>query len=130
MPDQIRTAQIVAVDPETLEVNSLFPGTYGFYVRLSCDPGPEWAAELEEIYNNSVRTSKPPLIFRGDTLCVFYLPTYIAELPQYLEFLTEVLAQVNLAIERRNAVLPDDTQARESFRAELRALAGAYQQKR
>jgi hypothetical protein len=130
MPDQIRTAQIVGVDPETLEVSSLFPGTYGFYVRLSCDPGPEWAAELEGIYATSVRASRPPLVFRGDTLCIFYLPTYIAALPDFLDFLTQIVTEVNLAIERRNSVLPDDTQAREAFRTQLRTLAGAYQQKR
>lgn len=130
MPDQIRTAQLIGIDAETLEVSPHFPGTYGFYVRLSCDPGPEWAAELEGIYSAAVRASKPPVVFRGDTLCVFYLPTYTAELPEYVAFLTEIVAQVNAAVERRNAVLPDDSTVRESFRAQLQALARTYQQTR
>lgn len=130
MPDQIRTAQIVGVDPETLEVSPHFPGTYGFYVRLSCDPGPEWAAELEGIYSAAVRPSKPPVVFRGDTLCVFYLPTYTAELPEYLAFLTEIVALANAAVERRNAVLPDDSVTRETFRQQLQSLALTYRQTR
>jgi hypothetical protein len=130
MPDQIRTAQIVGVDPETLEVSPHFPGTYGFYVRLSCDPGPEWAAELEGIYGATIRPSRPPLVFRGDTLCVFYLPNYTQELPDYLAFLTDVVTQVNAAVERRNAVLPDDSAAREVFRQQLQSLALTYRQTR
>lgn len=130
MPDQIRTAQIVGVDPETIEVSSQFPGTYGFYVRLSCDPGPEWAVELEGVYAAQSRATHPPIVFRGDTLCVFYLPLYQSELPEYLAFLTEVVAQVNAAVERRNAVLPDDSVQRETFRQQLQQLSLSYKQRR
>ena len=76
MPDRILTAQIVGVDPETLEVSDAFPGTYGFYVRLSRDPGAEWAAEFEGIYKMAPRAARPPVVFRGDTLCVYFLPAY------------------------------------------------------
>lgn len=130
MPDRIQTAQIVGVDPETLEVSDAFPGTYGFYVRLSRDPGTEWAAEFESLYLLSVRPSRPPVIFRGDTLCVHYLPRYVQDLPEYLDFLTEIVTQTNVAVERRNAVLPDDSAQREAFREQLRQLAQSYHQTR
>jgi hypothetical protein len=130
MPDRIQTAQIVGVDPETLEVSDAFPGTYGFYVRLSRDPGTEWAAEFESLYLLSSRPSRPPVIFRGDTLCVHYLPRYVQDLPEYLDFLTEIVTQTNVAVERRNAVLPDDSAQREAFREQLRQLAQSYHQTR
>jgi hypothetical protein len=130
MPDRILTAQIVGVDPETLEVSDAFPGTYGFYVRLSRDPGPEWAAEFEGLYQNAPRPARPPVVFRGDTLCVYFLPVYTPELPDYLAFLTEIVTQTNLAVERRNAVLPDDSVTRERFRLQLQALAQTYQKTR
>jgi hypothetical protein len=126
MPDRIQTAQIVGVDPETLEVSDAFPGTYGFYVRLARDPGTEWAAEFESLYLLAPRPSRPPVIFRGDTLCVYYLPVYVPELPEYLDFLTEIVTQTNAAVERRNAVLPDDSSQREMFREQLRELAQTY----
>ena len=130
MPDRIQTAQIVGVDPETLEVSDTFPGTYGFYVRLSRDPGGEWAAEFESLYQLPARTSRPPVLFRGDTLCVFFLPSYTQELPEYLRFLTEVVVQTNDAVERRNAVLPDDSALRETLREQLRQVAQGYQKTR
>lgn len=130
MPDRIQTALIVGVDPETLEVSDAFPGTYGFYVRLSRDPGTEWAAEFDSLYLQSSRPSRPPVIFRGDTLCVHYLPVYVHELPEYLVFLTEIVTKTNAAVERRNAVLPDDSSQREAFREELRQLAQTYRMTR
>ena len=130
MPDRILTAQIVGVDPDTLEVSDAYPGTYGFYVRLSRDPGSEWAAEFEGIYQAAPRPARPPVLFRGDTLCVYYLPAYIQELPAYMTFLTEIVALTNAAVERRNAVLPDDTTPRELFREQLRQLAQTYRQTR
>jgi hypothetical protein len=130
MPDRILTAQIVGVDPETLEVSDAFPGTYGFYVRLSRDPGPEWEAEFEGLYQAAPRAARPPVVFRGDTLCVYYLPVYRQELSEYLEFLTDIVAQTNIAVEQRNAVLPDDTAEREAFRGELRSIALNYKNKR
>ncbi len=130
MPDRILTAQIVGVDPETLEVSDAFPGTYGFYVRLSRDPGAEWAAEFEGIYKMAPRAARPPVVFRGDTLCVYFLPAYIQELTEYISFLTDIVTQTNQAVDRRNAVLPDDNAQRETFRELLRQLARTYQQTR
>lgn len=130
MPDRILTAQIVGVDPETLEVSATFPGTYGFYIRLSRDPGSEWAAEFEEIYQTAPRAARPPVVFRGDTLCVYYLPVYTPELAEYLAFLTDIVAQTNQAVEQRNAVLPDDDVQREAFREQLRTLVQTYSQTR
>jgi hypothetical protein len=70
------------------------------------------------------------VIFRGDTLCVHYLPLYVQDLPEYLDFLTEIVTQTNVAVERRNAVLPDDSAQREAFREQLRQLAQSYHQTR
>ena len=126
MPDRIQTAQIVGVDPETLEINDAFPGTYGFYVRLSRDPGTEWAAEFEGLYSAAPRAAKPPVVFRGDTFCVYFLPVYTGELPEFLTFLEGVVAKTNQAAEQRNAVLPDDQTIREAFRTQLLAIAESY----
>lgn len=130
MPDKILTTQIVGIDSETLEVSDEFPGSYGFYVRLSRDPGLEWAAEFESLYQVLPRPARPPVVFRGDTLCIYYLPAYTQELPEYLEFLTDAVVQTNAAVERRNAVLPDDSSQREVFREQLRQLAQGYRQTR
>ena len=125
MPERIETAQIVALDPEALESDDAFPGAYGFRVHLSCDPGPEWAAELDSVYDAAAYPGKPPVVFRGDTLCVFYLPRYAADLPRYLRFLQGVVAETNRAVNKRNAALPDEETQKEAFRQQLRALARA-----
>lgn len=130
MPDRIETAQIVGVDSETLEINDAYPGTYGFYVRLSRDPGLEWAAEFEGLYMATPRAAKPPVVFRGDTLCAYFLPVYTAELPEFFTFLEGVVAQTNQAAEQRNAVLPDDHAVREAFRSQLQAVAESYRKTR
>jgi len=130
MPDRIQTAQLVGVDSETLEINDAFPGTYGFHVRLSRDPGLEWAAEFEGVYAATARSAKPPVVFRGDTLCVYFLPVYATELPEFMGFLEGVIAATNQAVEQRNAVLPDDHTQRETFRAALEAVAESYRKRR
>jgi hypothetical protein len=123
MPAWISTAQIIALDPETLEVNDAYTGTYGFYLRLDCDPGSEWAAELEVAYEEATFAIKPPLVFRGDTLVVFYLPLYEEQLPSYLAFLRQVIQETNQSVEKRNALLPADEGTKEQFRERLRHLS-------
>ncbi len=130
MSERIATAEIVALDPQTLEVSPEYPGTYGFYVRLSRDPGREWAAELESAYAASRHAIKPPVIFRGDTLCVFFLPLYQGRLPEFLEHLETVVEQTNASVEQRNQVLPDDESTRETFRGKLAEVAESFKAKR
>ncbi len=130
MSERIATAEIVALDPQTLEVSPEYPGTYGFYVRLSRDPGREWASELDATYAASRHPIKPPVIFRGDTLCVFFLPLYQGRLPAFLEHLETVVEQANASVEQRNQVLPDDEAVREAFRERLAEAAGAFKAKR
>ena len=130
MPDLIATATTVSVDPETLEVSDAYPGTYGFYVRLSRDPGPEWAAELDAAYEAAPHPIHPPVVFRGDTLCVFYLPIYQDALPEFLAHLERVVEATNASVEKRNRALPDDTDVREGFRTRLSAVAEQFQSRR
>lgn len=130
MPDRIATAEIVALDPETLEVDDAFPDAYGFYIRLSTDPGAEWAAEFESAYDALPYPSKPPIVFRGDTLAIFYLPRYADELDGYLAFVERAVTETNASVQRRNAALPDDAAIREAFRNRLRGLAETYRRGR
>lgn len=123
MPEKIETATIKSIETDVLEIDDNFPGTYGFYVRLSRDPGAEWAAEFESVYDEAPAAGKPPIQFRGDTLCVFYLPRYGGDLPKYLRFLNGIIAKTNKAVEQRNSVLPDEEQEKETFRAKLREAA-------
>lgn len=126
MPDRIATAQIVAVDPETLEVDDQYPGAYGFTVRLSTDPGPEWVAEFDAAYAALPHAVTPPVRVEGDCLKVFFIPLYEAELPAFLAHLEQVVAEANRSVEARNAALPDDGARREAFRSRLRTAAAAY----
>jgi hypothetical protein len=131
MPAWIPTAQILSLDPETLEVNDTYPGTYGFYLRLTSDPGSEWAAEFEAAYDQSVYTIKPPVAFRGNTIVVFFLPLYEEQLPEYLQFLRQVIDNTNQSVEKRNGLLPEDESIKEAFRTRLRQLtAEDFLQKR
>ena len=123
MPERIDTAQMVGVDTETLEVNDAFPGAYGFYVRLSRDPGTAWEAEFSAAYESRPYPGKAPVIFRGDTLCVFFLPLYAGELPEYIRFLETVLDETNRAVMIRNESIPDDRSERDTLKAALRAVA-------
>ncbi|MGC4046321.1 MAG: hypothetical protein QM758_21230 [Armatimonas sp.] len=130
MPERIATAEITAIDPQTLEVSPEWPGTYGFYVRLSHDPGVEWAAEFDSAYHVSRHPLKPPVVFRGDTLCVFFLPLYKDKLPDFLEHLENVVKETNASVEQRNQSIPDDHDIRESFRAELAEVAESFKNRR
>ncbi len=125
MPDRIATATIRSVEAEVLEIDDTYPDTYGFYVRLSQDPGLEWAAEFEAVYEGTPYAGKPPVQFRGDTLCVFYLPRYAGDLPAYLRFLNNAVVQTNKAVEQRNSILPDEEKEKETFRTKLREAAQA-----
>ena len=130
MPEIIATATITAIDPETLEVSDVYPGTYGFYVRLSRDPGPEWAAELNAAYEAAQHPIHPPVVFRGDTLCVFFLPIYQDVLPEFLAHLERVVDATNASVEKRNRALPDDSTVREDFRTRLSTVAEQFAARR
>ena len=127
MPERIATADIAAIDSETLEIDDTYPGTYGFTVRLSCDPGPEWDEEFAAVYDAAEYPGKPPVVWRGDRLSVFYLPRYADDLPSYLRFLEQMIARANREVERRNSVLPHEEQRMESFRQRLREAARCLQ---
>lgn len=126
MPERIATANITNIESEALEIDDDYPGTYGFYIRLSRDPGFEWAAEFESAYESAAYPGKPPVIFRGDTLCVFYLPRYAEDLPAYLRFLNSIVNRTNQSVEKRNSVLPDEERQKEEFRTRLREAARAF----
>ena len=130
MPDRIATAEIVAVDPATLEVSDLYTGAYGFYVRLSRDPGPEWAAEFGAAYESLAFAIHPPIVFRGDTLCVFYLPLYQDALPDFLTHLERVIGATNDSVDKRNRAIPDDSAVREGFRTRLAEVAQRFKSNR
>lgn len=126
MPERIATATIDSLDSESLESNDTFPGTYGFQVRLSCDPGPEWAMEFQAVYDAGAYPGKPPVVFHGDVLRVYYLPRYAHDLPRFLRFLQAMVNETNRAVEKRNAALPNEDAEREAFRQTLRDLAQRF----
>lgn len=126
MPERIATATITKVESETLELDDAYPGTYGFYVRLSRDPGAEWANEFEAVYDAARIAGKPPIEFRGDTLCVFYLPRYADDLPRYLSFLKQIVTETNQSVEKRNSVLPDEEKEKTAFRDALHQAASQF----
>lgn len=127
MPERIETAQITAIESNVLEMNDTYPGTFGFYVRLSRDPGAEWAVEFDSAYEAARYPGKPPVTYRGDTLCVFYLPRYADELSQYLQFLGGVVRDTNQSVDLRNSALPDEEKEKTDFRAKLRDAAKAFE---
>ena len=127
MPERIETAQIAAIESDVLEIDDTYPGTLGFYVRLSRDPGAEWVVEFHAAYDTARYPGKPPVTYRGDTLCVAYLPRYADELPDFLKFLSGVVRETNQAVELRNSALPDEEKEKADFRAKLREAAKAYQ---
>jgi hypothetical protein len=129
MPERIETATILSIEAETLEIDDTYPGTYGFYVRLTRDPGPEWAQEFNAVYDAANYPGKPPVDFRGDTLCVFFLPRYMDELPRYLRFLERIISETNKAVEKRNSVLPDEAKQKDAFRQKLREAAQGFTRK-
>jgi hypothetical protein len=123
MPDIIPIAQIVGVIATEIETDDSFPGTYGFAVSLSTDPGTEWFIELSAVYDAIVYPGKPPIRFEGNKLRIFYLPRYADDLPRYLRFLLRVVADANASVERRNRVVPDEEQQKVAFLEKLRAAA-------
>ena len=127
MPERIQTAQIKSLDAETLEIDDAYPGTLGFTVRLSRDPGVEWGVEFIAAYESAYYLGKPPVMYRGDTVGVFYLPRYADDLTNYFKFLTGVVQDTNHAVDLRNSVLPDEEDEKAQFRAQLREAARAFQ---
>lgn len=123
MPERIPTAEIAAIDTETLDINDAYPGTYGFTARLTRDPGPEWAEEFTVVYESADYPGKPPVEWNGDHLSVFYLPRYADDLPTFLRFLEQMVARTNRAVEERNSVLPHEEQRKEDFLKHLRDAA-------
>lgn len=123
MPERIATAEIDHVETENLIIDDTYIGTYGFFVKLTCNPGPEWASEFETVYDGAVYPGKPPVVFHGDRLCVFYLPRYAPELPRFFNFLRRVIVDTNKAVEKRNSVLPDEEKQKADFLRTLRATA-------
>lgn len=127
MPEAILTAELTGINADLLESDDTYPDTYGFYVTLSRDPGPEWFVEFLAVYNVAAYAGKPPVTFIGDQLCVYYLPRYADDLPRFLRFLTRSVAETNEAVRKRNSVLPDEEQQKADFKARLRDLARTFQ---
>ena len=123
MPEIIPTAQIVGIDTEELESDDTYPGTYGFYVKLSRDPGDEWFVEFSTVYDAAVYPGKPPVVNKADRLLVYYLPRYAPDLTRYLRFLARTIAEANAAVEKRNSVVPDEEKEKAAFLAALRTAA-------
>lgn len=128
MPERIATAELAGIDAETLETEDAYPGAYGFFVRLTCDPGEEWEAEFHSVYDTALYPGKPPVTKRGDRLCVFYLPRYADDLPRFLRFLEQMVAETNRSVEKRNSVLPDEEKQKDAFRESLRAVSRTFMQ--
>ena len=123
MPERIATAQISDVDTDALEIDDRFPGTFGFHVLLTHDPGVEWGVEFDAVYESARYSGKPPILFGGEKLTVYYLPRYVGDLPRYLGFLNGIVTETNRAVELRNSVLPNEERERLEFREKLRAAA-------
>jgi hypothetical protein len=126
MPERIPTAEIISLDPESLYTDDAFPGAYGFHVCLDRDPGTEWGIEFSAVYDAAPYPGKPPVVFHGDRLSVFYLPRYAGDLPRFLRFLQAIVADTNRGVEKRNSVLPDEETQKDAFRQTLRDLARRF----
>jgi hypothetical protein len=86
MPEIIPTAEIARVETGAVENDDTYPGTYGFYLELTRDPGSEWFVEFSSAYDAAVYPGKPPIEFKGNRLLVFYLPRYAGDLPKFCAF--------------------------------------------
>jgi len=126
MPERIPTAEIISLDPESLHTDDAYPGAYGFDVCLDRGPGAEWGIEFSAVYDATPYPGKPPVVFQGDRLSVFYLPRYAGDLPRFLRFLQAVVADTNRGVEKRNSVLPDEESQKNAFRQTLRDLARRF----
>ena len=126
MPARIETATIAQIDPNTLETDERYPDAYGFNIQLSRDPGPEWGAEFDAVYEALKLPGKPPVDFRGDSLRAFLLPRYASEASRFLRILEGVVAETNRAVDLRNSVLPDAEKEKEQLRDSLRQAAKEF----
>jgi hypothetical protein len=127
MPERIQTADIKQIDANTLDIDDRYPGAFGFHVNLTCDPGVEWGVELEAAYEGARYPGKPPVVFDGNRLTIYYLPRYGSDLPNYLRFLAGIIAETNRSVQLRNSVLPDEEKVKDDFRTQLRSAAAALQ---
>ncbi len=123
MPEIIPTAEIARVDSHAVENDDTYPGTYGFYLELTRDPGSEWFVEFSSAYDAAVYPGKPPIEFKGDRLLVFYLPRYAGDLPKFLRFLKRTIAESNRSVEKRNSVVPDEEKQKAGFLQSLKDAA-------
>jgi hypothetical protein len=123
MPEIIPTAEIAGVDTGAVENDDTYPGTYGFYVSLTRDPGPEWFSEFSAAYDAAIYPGKPPIEFKGNRLLVFYLPRYAIDLPKFLRFLKRTIAEGNRSVEKRNSVVPDEEKQKAEFLQRLKDAA-------
>jgi hypothetical protein len=115
MPEIIPTAEIARVETREVENDDSYPGTYGFFIELTRDPGEEWFVEFSSAYEGARYPGKPPIEFKGNRLLVFYLPRYAGDLPKYLRFLKQTIAEANRSVEKRNSVLPDEEKQKADF---------------
>ncbi|MES2459017.1 MAG: hypothetical protein V4671_00430 [Armatimonadota bacterium] len=123
MPEIIPTAEIKAVKTDAVENDDTYPGTYGFYIDLTRDPGPDWFVEFSAAYDAAVYPGKPPIEFKGSRVLVFYLPRYAGDLPKFLRFLKRIIAEGNRSVEKRNSVLPDEEKQKVEFLQRLKDAA-------
>lgn len=120
MPERIETADIREIDTESIDIDDRYPGTFGFHVLLTRNPGMEWGVEFDASYESARYSGKPPVHFEGDRLTAYYLPRYADDLPAFAGFLAGIVRQTNKAVELRNSVLPDEEREKQMFRARLR----------
>jgi hypothetical protein len=123
MPEIIPTAEIMGVETTAVENDDTYPGTYGFYVQLTRDPGEDWFMEFSAAYDAAIYPGKPPIEFKGDRLLVFYLPRYAADLPKFLRFLKRAVSEGNRSVEKRNSVVPDEEKQKAEFLQRLQSAA-------
>ena len=125
MPEIIPTAEIAGIETREVDNDDTYPGTYGFSVELTRDPGPDWFVEFSSAYDAAFYPGKPPIEFRGARLQVFYLPRYAVDLPKYLRFLKQTVAETNRSVVKRNSVVPDEEKQKAEF---LQRLTDAAQE--
>ena len=120
MPEIIPTAEIAKIDTRAVENDDTYPGTYGFFVELTQDPGEDWFVEFSAAYDTAYYPGKPPVEFKGNRLLVFYLPRYSGDLTKYLRFLKRTIAEGNSSVEKRNSVVPDEEKQKAEFLQRLK----------
>lgn len=123
MPEIIPTAEIAGIETDTVENDDTYPGTYGFYIVLTRDPGHDWFGEFSAAYDAAIYPGKPPIEFKGNRLLVFYIPRYAGDLPKYLRFLKRTIDEGNRSVEKRNSVVPDEEKQKAEFLQSLKHAA-------